>query len=112
MKFNSRPFTIGSHRRIIFSEPDIHRLHLGPSCHNSPHNPCRHMLEQLRGDEHLAFQDIEKVGIADGVGKAIAFRRLDEVIPHTQRHSEVRPHCPLLGHHPVKGMEADFVYEY
>ena len=109
MYFHSRPLAVGSHGRIILGEAQVNSANLTPSCRYRLYYPQCHMLEQLRGFLHLCLYHLLQVGIADGVGEVVAFRRLHEIISHIERNSEVRPHCPLLGHHPVKGMEADIV---
>ena len=109
MYFHSRPLAVGTHGGIILGEAQIDGGNPRPSRRYRLYYPQRHVLKQLRGFGHLCLYHIIQVGIADGVGEVVAFRRLNEIISHIERNSEVRPHCPLLGHHPVKGMEADIV---
>ena len=109
MYFHSRPLAVGTHGGIILGEAQIDGGNPRPSRRYRLYYPQRHVLKQLRGFGHLGFHYVIYVGIADGVGEVVAFRRLHEVILHAQLNSEVRPHCPLLRYHPVKGMEADIV---
>ena len=109
MYFHSRALAVGSHGGIVLGETQVYGVNPGPSRRHSLHYPQRHMLQQLRGLIHLCPHHLIEVGITDGVDEFVAFRRLSEIISHFEPHSEVRPHRPLLGHHPVKGMEADFV---
>ena len=109
MQLHTRSPAVGSHGRIVLGESHVDGVNLRVSVGNGADNPACHMFEKARGDRHLSLEDVIEFGIADGIRKVIGFHGAREVIFHSQRNGEVRTHRPLLGHYPMKGMEADIV---
>ena len=66
-----------------------------------------HVLKEAGGSGHLAFHEVEEVGIGDGAIEVVGDQRAREVGLNREVEDEICPHGALLGEHSVVGKDSN-----